>query len=121
MKLYAYTTPDIPKNAGYLKIGETTGDIEKRVQQQIHEQNIEKNIVWQDAVITERSGIDKMLHHYLKEQGFHVQQFLESGKDTELVKCTVADVIKAFEVIKERLYQDELKRQTLGEKISTRS
>ena len=114
MKLYAYITPDIPKNTGYLKIGETTGDVEKRVNQQIHEQNLEKNIVWQDAVITERSGIDKMLHRYLKEQGFHVQQFTESGKDTELVKCTVADVEKAFAIIKEQLYQSEVARQAVS-------
>jgi hypothetical protein len=117
MKLYAYTTPDIPKNAGYLKIGETHGNVEQRVKQQIHEQNISKIIVWHDAVFTDRTGIDKMLHRSLKEQGFHVQQFTESGKDTELVKCTVADIIKAFAILKEQLYQDELKRQELGEKF----
>ena len=34
MKIYAYTTPDIAKHAGYLKIGETHGDVAERVKQQ---------------------------------------------------------------------------------------
>jgi hypothetical protein len=29
MKLYAFTTPEISKHSGYLKIGETNGDVEK--------------------------------------------------------------------------------------------
>jgi len=110
MKLYAYTTPDIPKHDGFLKIGETNGNIEERVKQQGREFNVEKIIVWQDAVITERISIDKRLHRFLKEQGFYVQQF-GTGHDTEWVKCTVADLEKAFEIVREQLYQEEIKRQ----------
>jgi len=116
MKLYAYATPDIAKHKDYLKIGETNGDVEKRVEQQGHEFNVEKKIVWRDVVLTERINIDKQIHRYLKEQGFQVQQF-GTGQDTEWVECTVADVVKAFAVIKERLYQDEIKRQELGVKF----
>ena len=102
MKLYAFSAPDIPKHAGYLKIGETNGNVEERVKQQGHELNVENEIVWTDAVITERSGIDKTIHRYLKEQGFHVQQF-GTGRDTEWVKCTIGDLEKAFAIIKQRL------------------
>ena len=116
MKLYAFSTPDIPKHAGYLKIGETNGSVEERVKQQGHELNVEKPIVWQDAVITERIGIDKMLRRYLKEQGFHIQQF-GTGWDAEWVKCTVGDVEKAFEIIKQRLYDEEKQREALGNKF----
>ncbi|MDR2346355.1 MAG: GIY-YIG nuclease family protein, partial [Planctomycetaceae bacterium] len=89
MKLYAFTTPEIPKHSGYLKIGETNGNVEKRVDQECHELNVRKEIVWCDAVITERSHIDKMIHRYLVEQGFQIQQFDKTGKDTEWIQCNV--------------------------------
>ncbi|MDR3199768.1 MAG: N-6 DNA methylase [Planctomycetaceae bacterium] len=117
MKLYAFTTPDIPKNNGYLKIGETNGDIDKRVEQECHELNVKKEIVWRNAVITERRGIDKMIHRYLANQGFQIQQFDTTGQNTEWIKCTVADIEKAFAAVKEQLYQDEIKRQALCDKF----
>ncbi|MDR1485972.1 MAG: GIY-YIG nuclease family protein, partial [Planctomycetaceae bacterium] len=113
MKLYAFTTPDIAKHNGYLKIGETNGDIEKRVKKEGHELNVRKEIVWRDAVVTERSNIDKKVHQYLVEQGFQIQQFDATGKNTEWVKCTVADVQKAFEQIKKQLYNAEIIRQNV--------
>ena len=117
MKLYAYSTPEIPGNDGFLKIGETNGIVEQRVRQQGHELGVNHLIVWQDVVITDRIGIDKMVHRYLKGSGFDVKKFEESGRDTELVRCTVADLEKAFATIKEQLYQDEIKRQELCNKF----
>jgi hypothetical protein len=40
MKLYAFTTPEISKHNDYLKIGETNGDVEKRVEQERPEINV---------------------------------------------------------------------------------
>ncbi|MDR0703838.1 MAG: N-6 DNA methylase [Planctomycetaceae bacterium] len=117
MKLYAFTTPEISKHNGYLKIGETNGDIDKRVDQECHELNVKKEIVWHDAVITVRSHIDKMIHRYLVNQGFLIQQFDTTGQDTEWIKCTVADVEKAFAVVKQQLYNDEIQRQALCDKF----
>jgi type I restriction-modification system DNA methylase subunit len=116
MKLYAFTTPEIAKHAGYLKIGETNGSIDKRVDQECHELNVQKEIVWRDAVITERSHIDKMIHRYLVNQGFPIQQFDATGQDTEWIKCTVTDVEKAFAVIKQQLYNED-KREKLSQKF----
>ncbi|MDR3234389.1 MAG: N-6 DNA methylase [Planctomycetaceae bacterium] len=117
MKLYAFTTPEIAKHAGYLKIGETNGSVEQRIAQEGHELNVEKEIVWRNAVITERSHIDKMIHRYLAKQGFSIQQFDTTGQDTEWVKCTVADLEKAFAAVKEQLYQDEIQRQIICDKF----
>jgi type I restriction-modification system DNA methylase subunit len=116
MKLYASSTPDISKHNGYLKIGETNGDIDKRVEQECHELNVQKEIVWRDAVITERSHIDKMIHRYLVNQGFSIQQFDTTGQDTEWVKCEVADVEKAFVVVKQQLYNED-RRKKLSQKF----
>ncbi|MCL2306497.1 MAG: GIY-YIG nuclease family protein, partial [Planctomycetaceae bacterium] len=116
MKLYAYCTPGIPQHDGYLKIGETNSNITERVKQQGHELNVEKIVVWTDAVIADRIGIDKILRRYLKEQGFQVQQF-GTGWDAEWVECTVGDIIKAFAVIKQRLYDAEKQREEVGKQF----
>ncbi|MDR2757363.1 MAG: Eco57I restriction-modification methylase domain-containing protein [Planctomycetaceae bacterium] len=117
MKLYAFTTPEISKHNGYLKIGETNGDIDKRVDQECHELNVKKEIVWRDAAITDRSHIDKMIHRHLVDQGFPIQQFDVTGQNTEWVKCTVTDIEKVFAVVKQQLYNDEIQRQTLCDKF----
>ena len=117
MKLYAFITPEIAKHAGFLKIGETYGDVEQRVKQQGHELNVKREIVWQDAVMTDRVNIDKMLHRFLVRQGFPIQQFDDTGHDTEWVKCTVGDLEKAFAALKEQLYQDEILRQAVTDEF----
>jgi hypothetical protein len=45
MKLYAFTASEIPKHNGYLKIGETNGDVEKRVDQECHELNVQFTLI----------------------------------------------------------------------------
>jgi methylase of polypeptide subunit release factors len=117
MKLYAFTTPEITKHNGYLKIGETNGDIDKRVDQECHALNVTKEIVWRDFVITQRSHIDKMIHHHLVNQGFQIQQFDKTSRDTEWIKCTIADVENAFNTVKQQLLNNEIQRQTLCDKF----
>ncbi|MDR3182311.1 MAG: N-6 DNA methylase, partial [Planctomycetaceae bacterium] len=114
MKFYAYTLPTVKEKNGWLKIGETNGEVEKRVSQQSHELNLKTEIVWQDAVITERRCIDKMIHRFLVKQGFSIQQFDITGQDTEWVKCSVADIEKAFAAVKEQLYSEEKLREEVG-------
>ncbi|MDR1964139.1 MAG: N-6 DNA methylase [Planctomycetaceae bacterium] len=117
MKLYAFITPEISKHDGFLKIGETNGSIEKRIAQEGHELNVRKEIVWHDAVITERSRIDKMIHRYLVDQGFEIQQFDATGQDTEWVKCTVTELKKAFAVVKQQIYREEQQREEICNKF----
>ncbi|MDR1484474.1 MAG: Eco57I restriction-modification methylase domain-containing protein [Planctomycetaceae bacterium] len=53
------------------------------------------------------------MHRCLVNQGFQIRQFDKTGRDTEWIKCTVADVQKAFEKVKEQLYNDEIQRQNV--------
>ena len=114
MKLYAFITPDIPKNADYLKIGETNGSVEKRIKEQGHTLNSQSIEVWRDSIITEQTHIDKRIHAYLREQGFDNPKYPDTGEYTELVKCSVDELKKAFEVIKQQIYQEEKQRQEVG-------
>jgi len=117
MKLYAYATPEIPKHAGYLKVGETNGDIDSRIKQQGHELNVKRERVWDDFIYTERRGVDREFRHFLKGNGFSVQKFEESAQEAEWVKCTVAELEKAFVAFRERFYLSEKKRQALGDQF----
>ncbi|GHV20314.1 hypothetical protein AGMMS49959_07390 [Planctomycetales bacterium] len=117
MKLYAYSLPEVSGRAGWLKIGETTQDVEKRLAQTGHELDLRKELVWQDAAVTDRSHIDKLIHAELQRQGFAVRQFTDTKTPTEWVKCSVADIEKAFAKIRERLYAENQKRQELCDKF----
>jgi len=117
MKLYAYATPEIPKHEGYLKVGETNGEIDARIKQQGHELNVKRERVWDDSVYTDRRGIDREFRHFLKEKGFSVQKFAESEQDAEWVKCTAVELKKAFADFKEQFFQSEQRRQELGNKF----
>ncbi|MDR1477369.1 MAG: N-6 DNA methylase, partial [Planctomycetaceae bacterium] len=114
MKLYAFTTPEILPNNGYLKIGETHGSVDQRIKDQGHTLNTPVVKVWEDAVITDRSRIDKRVHQYLREQGFHNPKYPDTGEYTELIKCTIDDLKRAFEVIKQQIYNEEKQREEVG-------
>ncbi|MDR3181572.1 MAG: N-6 DNA methylase [Planctomycetaceae bacterium] len=116
MKIYAYQTKDIPKFAGFLKIGETTRTVKSRIKQQGHEIPIKKDVVWEGTVISNRTNIDKMIIRFLEKQGCEVIRFDETGEQSEWVKCEKEDVEIAFEKIKEQI-RNEDKRKDLEQKF----
>jgi hypothetical protein len=117
MKLYAFITPGIPDNNGYLKIGETSGSVDKRINEQGHTLNTPVVKVWDDAVITDRSCIDKRIHQYLREQGLHHRKYPDTGEYTEWVQCTVDELKIAFGVIKQQIYNEEKQRGEIGDQF----
>lgn len=70
---YAYTTPDVPANNGYTKIGYTERDVETRINEQTHTVGIAHKTWWamRAAYITKPYGnfTDKDFHAYLKKLG----------------------------------------------------
>ena len=70
-KIYAYTTPMVIDNDGWIKIGYTERDVETRVKEQTHTANIRADIRWcRNAEFVE--GINK--GELFKDHDFH--QFL---------------------------------------------
>jgi len=116
MKLYAYKTGDVPKLAGFLKIGETTRTIKSRVKQQGREIPIKKNIVWEETLVANRINVDKMIIQFLEKQGCEVIRFEETGEQSEWVKCEKEDIEFAFEKIKEQIRSED-KRKDLEQKF----
>lgn len=46
-KIYAYTTPHVTTNEGWIKIGYTERQVEQRIKEQTHTAGIEPSILWQ--------------------------------------------------------------------------
>lgn len=72
--IYSWRTPDVPKYAGWEKIGYTEQDsAEKRIAQQASQMSIAKEKVWSRRALytTEAGGrfTDKDFHEYLRQQG----------------------------------------------------
>src|SRR4051812_48532451 len=72
--IYSWTTPDIPKYAGWEKIGYTEqSTAEARIAQQASQLSVEKNVEWsRRALYTSEAGggfTDKDFHAYLHQQG----------------------------------------------------
>lgn len=72
--VYSWRTPDIPKYAGWEKIGYTEqGSADARIAQQASQMSITKEMVWaQRAFFTSEAGgrfTDREFHAYLRQQG----------------------------------------------------
>lgn len=67
-KIYAYTTPQVTTNDGWVKIGYTERDVETRIREQTHTAAIKTEILW-DHLAEYVDGPDKGLN--FKDHDFH--------------------------------------------------
>lgn len=67
-KIYAYTTPTVTDNEGWIKIGYTEREVEKRIREQTHTAHIRPDILWTgSATYTEEPDKGKTF----KDHDFH--------------------------------------------------
>lgn len=78
--IYAYTTPGVTYHDGYIKIGYTEGNVDKRIHDQNHTPGIFAKKEWQGtAIFDDGSGdsfTDKPLHAYMRNLGVKQPQDL---------------------------------------------
>lgn len=67
-KIYAYTTPQVTTNDGWIKIGYTERDVETRIREQTHTAAIETELLW-NYLAEYVEGPDKGLN--FKDHDFH--------------------------------------------------
>ena len=71
-KIYAYTTPGVTYHDGWIKIGYTERDVERRIREQTVTADIRFNIEWTGAAMyvdTRELFTDREFHAYLQWQG----------------------------------------------------
>ena len=78
--IYAYTTPGVIYHDGYIKVGFTEQEVDKRIYDQTHTAGIMAKKEWQGtAIFDDGSGdtfTDKPLHAYMRKQGVKQPQDL---------------------------------------------
>lgn len=76
--IYAYSTPEVPKHDGWVKIGYTEQDVDKRIRQQTHTAGLKYNKEWQGtAIFDDGSGEvfhDTDFHVYLSKLGIEREE-----------------------------------------------
>lgn len=114
--IYSWRTPDVPKYAGWEKIGYTEQDsAEKRIDQQASQMSITKEKVWSRRALytTEAGGrfTDKDFHEYLRQQGVEREV---APKRTEWHNIAAASK-KSLDYFNDFAGQDFIDFQTDGE------
>ena len=97
--IYAYTTPEIARHNGWVKIGYTEQEVEKRLGQQLHTANVRYNIEWKgNAIFDDGSGDifkDKDFHRYLRKLKY------ENNGKNEWFKIAVPESRSRFDEFRE--------------------
>ena len=80
--IYAYTTPGITYHDGYIKIGYTEQDVDKRIYDQTHTAGVRAKKEWQGTAIyddgTGKTFLDHDFHRYLRRKGVKQPQDLKN-------------------------------------------
>ena len=93
--IYAYSTPDVVNNIGWIKIGYTERDVDTRIREQTHTARVRAKKEWAiEAVYKDgRTFTDKDFHRYLKLNGIQY----DVDDNNEWFKISPSDSRKYFE------------------------
>lgn len=77
LKIYAYTLPEVPSHEGYIKIGDTSRQVKKRIFEQVGTAGLNPKILF-EKVAKKSDGTwfhDKSLHRFLLQNGIQKKDF----------------------------------------------
>ncbi|MDP6697951.1 MAG: GIY-YIG nuclease family protein, partial [Acidimicrobiales bacterium] len=95
IRIYAWSTPDIPKYAGCLKVGQTTQDVNARIKQSHGQAKLDYTLEVDELAETESGAIfrDGDVRNRLKAKGFE-------NVELEWMRCSAADVLTAIQELR---------------------
>ena len=119
--IYAYTTPEIARHNGWLKIGYTEQDVHTRIRQQTRTADVLYNLEWfGTAFFDDGSGktfTDKDFHAYLRKKGIQQGIDPDTKKYTEWLNIAPKDALYKFYDFKSkrdmRIFDGEVLQYTL--------
>ena len=103
--MYAYSTPEIARHNGWLKIGDTEQGVDKRIKQQTHTADVRFELEWKDIAMYRDDYTyfrDYDFHDYLTEY-----KGIERNDHTEWFKIDGTLLRKCFEEFANRDYQQK--------------
>lgn len=103
--MYAYSTPEIARHNGWLKIGDTEQGVHKRIMQQTHTADVRFELEWKDIAMYRDDCTyfrDHDFHDYLTEY-----KGIERNDHTEWFRIDGTLLRKCFEEFTTRSYQSK--------------
>lgn len=103
--MYAYSTPEITRHNGWLKIGDTEQGVHKRIKQQTHTADVRFELEWKDIAMYRDDCTyfrDHDFHDYLTEY-----KGIERNDHTEWFRIDGTLLRKCFEEFTTRSYQSK--------------
>ena len=103
--MYAYSTPEIARHNGWLKIGDTEQGVDKRIKQQTHTADVQFILEWKDIAMYRDDCTyfrDHDFHDYLTEY-----KGIERNDHTEWFRIDGQELRRCFEEFVSRDYQQK--------------
>ncbi|MFS2315772.1 DEAD/DEAH box helicase family protein [Dehalococcoides mccartyi] len=110
--IYAYSLPDVASHKGYIKVGYTERDVEKRIAEQMHTSGVAYKILLKESAMCKDGTCfsDHDVHAILHRKGFGQ---LKGGADrNEWFKCSAGDVLSAITELRTGIRLDGSRTQT---------
>lgn len=108
--MYAYSTPEIARHDGWLKIGDTEQGVDKRIRQQTHTADVLFQLEWNDIAMYRDSG------EFFRDHDFHdyLTSFrgIERNDHTEWFRIDGTTLRRCFEEFANRRYPQSGLRHT---------
>lgn len=103
--MYAYSTPEIARHNGWLKIGDTEQGVDKRIKQQTHTADVRFELEWKDIAMFRDDCTyfrDHDFHDFLTEY-----KGIERNDHTEWFRIDGQELRRCFEEFVSRDYQQK--------------
>lgn len=104
--IYVYMLPGVASHTGYIKVGYTERDVEKRIYEQTHTSGVKAQILLRESAMCPDGSCftDHDIHRILERRGF---RRLNAGNDrNEWFNCKVEDVRAAITELKTGIQSD---------------
>lgn len=110
--IYAYVLPDVASHKGYIKVGYTERDVEKRIAEQMHTSGVSYKILLKESAMCQDGTCfsDHDVHAILRRKGF--PQLKEGADRNEWFKCSIGDIRAALTELHTGIRLDGNRTQT---------
>ena len=109
--IYAYELVGVASHEGYIKIGYTEREVERRIAEQLRTSGIQYRILLKESAMRSDGSCftDHDVHAILRRKGF---QQLNEGESREWFRCTVDDVMAAITELRTGIRLDTARTKT---------
>jgi len=110
--IYAYSLPDVASHKGFIKVGYTERDVEKRIAEQMHTSGVAYKILLKESAMCKDGTCfsDHDVHAILRRKGF--PQLKEGADRNEWFKCSIGDVLAAVTELRTGIRLEGSRTQT---------